>query len=603
MPMLIPAFLAVAGGASLFSGVAKFALKAVGLTGGDGKKSDAAERPLRSPTPPRTRGYGVRRLFGRQMLYDTNGDGSTVDVWAYHDGRVNSCLKVYLNEDEVTISGGTVNGLADGAYGDGKVLAGYNLGATPNTAFAAVVSALPGIWTSNHRGDGIVGGYLIKKPVKAENFIKRYPQGDDVTLSLALELQPVFDPRAPGQDPDDPATWAFSTNAVLHTMHFFMTERGEDYATVFEPVIEYWTAAADDADEAQALSAGGTEPRYRGCVLYDTDAEPSGVITELLSCFDGWTCLDENGCRIVYSGRIYEPTVSIGPDAIVSWSLQQHVAEEDGVNEIVVQYISADHKYSTVEAQAWRDEADILLSGKTRSDTFSPQVPSHTQARRLAKRLMLRRNAPSRGTCTTTFSGRAVIGQRYVNLRIAEAGAEFLDAVVEITGLELDYETGGVAFDWVLVADNMDDWNPAVEDGAGATEGVRVPPADLDPPAISSATYFGDDNSGSGTPGARARVIASGPDRDDLTWFLRWRSASGTVWNTATYPDLDPGTSVTIETAFLPTDTVVEVEVAYMVGDGRLSPWSTAVEVATGTVTFDSDAITFDSDSITWDRS
>lgn len=563
----IIATVAVTIGISFISGL---------FTGGGSARSEKTERSVKNATPIRTHAYGSRRLYGASMLFDTAANGSSVDVWAFHDGRANRITQVYLNDDKVTLgAGGIVQPLADGAYKDGAARAGYNLGLPTETAFSWVVDRMPGIWTVNHRGDGIVSGFLLKASVSAKHYLETYPQGDNVVMSLAGEWQLCFDPRDPSQNPLDQNTWKYTENAVLHLLHYFMIRRGYDYATRLAPVISYWIAAANHCDEPVALKAGGTEPRYRGCVAYDADKLPGDIISELLACFDGWTAQDENGCHLVYSGRVYQPTVSIGPAEIVSYSHQSFVEQEDAVNELIVQYVSALHDYSTVECQPWRDEDDISRRGRINSDGFSPQVPSHTQARRLAKRAMARRNAPNRGRVTTTLAGRAVIGQRYVRLRIEEAGTVQFDGIAEIISAERDFDTGGVTFDWIGVTTAMDAWNPTTEDGEPAPIGARVPVDPLDPPVISSAAA----NFAAGY--ARVEIAGTGPDRTDLTWFARTRVSGESAWTEAEYADTAPGVPVALITGPVASNADIEVEIAYQIGDGRVSPWSATETVDT----------------------
>lgn len=539
-----------------------------------GARSERTERTIKSPTPPRTSAYGVRRLYGAQMLFDTASNGSSVDVWAFHDGRANAIRAVYLNDDRVFIGAeGIVAALPDGTYKEQAVRAGYNLGLDTETAHSWIVTRMPGIWTEQHRGDGIVSGWLLKAAVKSKDYLETFPQGDNVTMSLVGEWQLCFDPRNPAHDPNDRNSWTWTENAALHLLHYLIVRRGVDYEARIRPVLAYWIAAANHCDEAVPLAAGGTEPRYRGCVAYDHDKLPGEIISELLACFDGWTALDENGCHLVYSGRVYEPSVVIGPEQIIAYSLQSFVEDEDTLNELIVRYVSSEHDWATVDCQPWRDDADISARGKVNSDGFAPQVPSHTQARRLAKRAMARRNAPHRGRVTTNIAGRVIIGQRYIRLTIAEAGAVLFSGVAEIISAERDYDTGGVIFDWIAADPNMDAWNPATEDGEPAPVGNRVPVAPLDAPSVSSAVAIFSGATDQGT-GVRVQIAAAGPDRSDMTWFARWRVSGGSTWNEQAYSDLDPGPDAELLTDFVSVDASVEVAVAYQIGDGRVSPWS-----------------------------
>ena len=353
-------------------------------------------------------------------------------------------------------------------------------------------------------------------------------------------------------------------------------------------------------------SAGGSpasEPRYRSCVAHKHTDAHKDVLANLLACCDGWMAPRSDGALVIYSGRYYAPTVTIGPDQITGYSLQDGVAEESALNQISVTYVSANHDFSTVETDAWEDTDDIDSRGKVLSDTLSNQVPTHSQGRRLAKRKMSQVMAPFRGTVTTNAAGRAVIGQRFIHLQLIDAGTTFYDGPAEITKLTRNLATGGVTFDWIAADPNIDAWNPATEEGEPAPVGNRVATMPLDVPVIASAIFFGSDNSGSGTPGARVRITATGPDRTDLTWFARWRVVGATAWNEQQYSDTDPGVSVILETGFVPVDADIEVEVAYQVGDGRVSPYSDPpFEVPTGSITADSSTITADTTGTSSDR-
>jgi len=194
-------------------------------------------------------------------------------------------------------------------------------------------------------------------------------------------------------------------------------------------------------------------------------------------------------------------------------------------------------------------------------------------------------------------------GQIFINLKITKDGTEFYKGPVEITAVTRNMAAGGVTFSWVAANPDIDDWNPAIDEGDPATVGDRVAAEPLDDPEVVSAAFFGDQNSSSGTKGARIRITASGPDRDDLTWYVRWRVVGAALWGgSAEYGDTDPGPAVILETDFVTIDTDVEVQVAYKVGDGRISEWSAAATVVTGSVKWDSTAIKWDSTMITWDR-
>jgi hypothetical protein len=542
------------------------------------------------------------------MLYETASDGSAVDVWAFHDGRIDAIEAWYLGDKRVTrLPTGFVQGEADGLYGDGNIIRiGANLGAATETAHAEVIAKVPGLWTSAHRGDGIVSGFMISAPVKAKNYQATYPQGgpNATPLAIVIRAQPVYDWRDPAQSVTDPLTWGWSENWVLHLAHYQLVRNAKSWARHFAPTLAYWTAAADDADVAMPLKGGGTEPRYRSCVSHrhaGDGSEHMAVIAALLACGDGWMAPREDGALVIYSGRYYPPTVSIGPDQIVSYTIEDGIADEDAVNEIGVTYVSDQHDFNVVDTDPWTDEGDIARRGAIRSDDLANQVPSHSQARRLAKRREAKAMAPKRGTFVLLSGNEAVLSERYLAGLFAEAlgtDDEFVAHAgpIEVTSLSRNLQTGAISGAWIAADPNVDAWNPATEEGEPAPVGDRVAREPLDQPTIISATaqYSAvgqtpegeepiDPAPGQTATGARILIAADGPDRVDLTWFARWRVGTSGSWNEREYADADPGPGVSFLTEFVPLASNINVQSAYSVGDGRLSPWSNSAVVNTTT--------------------
>lgn len=556
-----------------------------GLSGPKAAKPDSTVQNIKTPIPPRVYAYGRSRLHGASILFETASDGTTVDVYAFADGKADGIEQAYLNDDKVTVSGGVVQALPDKKYQGGNVRAGWNLGNAVETAFAAVIAKLPGIWTANHRGDDVVTGYLLKNPEKEKYYLETYPQGDNVELSLVGRWQLCFDPR------DGVTRWTESP--VLQLLHYLTVRRNYDYNKRILPTLQYWIDAANICDEAVPLKNGGTEPRYRSCVTYDSRAASKEVRASFLETFDGWMGTRGDGAIIIYAGKVYTPTVTIGPDDIISYKLDTNVEDENRVDQYTVGYVSAAHDYNTVDCTPWGDQ-----TGDARTDAFSPQSPSFSQNRRLAKRKMAQVNAPKRGSCVTNLGGRKMRGHRYIYLDLAEDGFDPFDGIlpiVEVTSLQRDFQAGGLAFDWLLTDTNIDAWNPDTEEGEPAAVGDRVAAQPLEAPLLVSAeaqysdvgqSSGNDDPIGGSDPqavtGVRILMVASGPtDRADLTWYARWRSAAAATWNEREYTDADPGPGVSLLTEFVPYGTQIEVQASYGVGDGRISDWSNSLFVQT----------------------
>lgn len=571
-------------------------------------KPDATVTSVKTSIPPRVAAYGRSRLYGAYILYTTSSKGVAIDVYAVHETGgvpIDGVERFYLGDQNVATGAGVVTGLADGAYAGASVEIDFRTGHATETAFSQVVTLLPGVWTSSHRGDGVVTAMVTWQAVKSKDYQKRFPNGQP-SLSMVARWQRVFDWRDEAQDVGNPATWTWSENAVLHYVHYVLTrekaERAPEemfpsgaalaaaWARYFEPTAAYWTAAANDADSAVPLKAGGTEPRYRSLVSHKLTDPHKDTKDRLIATFDGWVSPRQDGALVGYSGRYYAPTVDIGPDEITGYSWRDGVEDESAVNQIAVSYVSADHDFNVVETNAWEDAADIATRGGIEASSLSNDVPSWGQGRRLAKRAMARAMAPSRGSVTTNSGGLAVIGQRYINLRLVEAGAVFYSGPAEITSLTHNLATGGVTFNWIAASPAVDAWNPTIEEGNPAPAATTTTSSDLTTPAITAASASFSQDAAANTSGVRVSLTIDAPDREDLTWYVRTRATGATTWDERTYSDLDPGPSVSIITEFVATDASIEVETAYQVGDGRFSDWSATSTVDTSTASLAPDA-------------
>jgi hypothetical protein len=557
-------------------------------------KPDTAITAIKTSRPPRVSGYGESRLYGAYVLYETASDGTAVDVYAVHDGELTQVVQRYLGDDKITLTGNIVDQGSDGRYRDSKVSFYTTTGVNPGPGIPAVTAKVSE-WTG--RGDGVVLMGVLCAPAKSKHFLETYPNGVP-EASIAAKWQKCPDFHA--IDPTDESGWTWTENSIRQLGHYKMVREGDDYATKIAPTLAYWQAAQDVCDEAIPLKAGGTEARWRSCVAHKHIDSHGAVTAALLETCDGWIAPRSDGALVVYAGKYYAPTVSIGPDEIVAfeWS-GVGVDDDEAVNELICSYVSANHDYNSVETDAWRDEDDISERGQVLSSDFSPQTPSWGQSRRGAKRKMARSNALHRGTVTTNIAGRVVRGERYINLNLTDAGTTFYSGPAEIVAVTRNMATGGVTFQWVSADPNIDNWNAATEEGDPAAKGDRVAQEPVLAPTVASAlaTFSGDN--------VTLTITANSPypTRSDLTWLARWRTAGASVWGgDLEFGDVAPGSTVTLTTDVVPLDGDVEVEVALRLGDGRYSDWSAPSHVTTSVVTTDTTTQTADTVNITVDR-
>jgi hypothetical protein len=436
-------------------------------------------QPLRQSIPPRPFGYGRTRLAGAYVLFEVDDAQNSWDVLALHDGKISGVVHVYLNDDIVQLDGsgfvmGILNGASDDRYAiqdypvDPEVRIKYNLGLPTETAFADVIAALPTLWTSDHRGDGVASLYLTCGDETVENLPKFYPRGLPKP-SVVADLAPIWDPRDGAQSREDPDTWEVSSNPVLQLLDYLThAERGPalDYDTYIAPAIDDWMAEADICDEAIDKVDGSTEPRYRSDGWAYLSTDPAEVIAAIVSTFDGWLAEAGDGTLRLFAGKYRAPEVTFTDDHILGFEIHLGVADEAIVNEVQFSYTAAQANWRDAPGVSMRDDASIAETGLVRSEMLQlPWVQSHSQGRRLAKRRLARHQATARGQLVTSLYGLKALGQRWVAVRSSRI-ADLANAVIEITKVNIDLASATLTFEWTLINPNeIDAWDADTEEG------------------------------------------------------------------------------------------------------------------------------------------
>lgn len=541
----------------------------------------------RQPIPDRVSGYGRARIGGAYMLYETDGtnEGLALNVFAMHDGLIAGWNEIYLNDQVVTVGVDTYvetgPDLRYGKFGD-LVRIETRLGEPTETNYSAVTAARASVWPSNARGDGIASLMMIAKAKEKEQFTRDYPNGLPLPSAVG-DLQYCWDPRLGGRgtitddaDKAASATWVGgSRNPILHLLDYMTNEAtGLGFPlSRFLPNIAAWEAAADTCDEAVALAAGGTVPRYQAGGTYLHSTAPADVIATILATCDGWMTQDATGCFTVQAGEYIEPTVTITEAHIVSLSRQFYREDEKATNEIVVSYTDPAFDYTEVETTPWRIEADIAArDDQVRSQRLSlPWVQNNSQARRLAKIAARKATAPISGTLTTTLDGLRAWSERRIRIQAPSDGEAMADIVVDILPLTLNPDMT-VSIPFVSCDPTAYDWTTA-EETTGAGDDVRPPPEPIGIPVISSVEPFYEAGL------TRLRIFI---DDGELgaTYAVRWRIAGDDAWTREADQIAEGGGSVFyVETGGVP-DVTIEVEIAYVAAGGTLSDWSSTASTS-----------------------
>lgn len=567
-------------------------------------RPDDGRIPFRQPTPPRQSGFGRYRCSGPYMCFEVDAKANSVDVIAIHDGQIDAFERYFLHEDEITretnhLGGDVVSSMNNNVYATCNI--DTRVGLPTETPFSEATTLLgpgvfgagrPAIWPTTARGDGIASLMLVSGAADQDWFQRRYPNGLPLP-SVVIRAQLVYDWRDATQSLADRSTWKWSENAIVCLAAYLTYAPGGmgfDFATRIQPALSMWTAAANVCDEAVPLAAGGTEPRYTLGGMYRHDNDPADVIAVLLAAMDGWFGETGDGSIAVYAGKYAAPTLTIGAEHIVGYSVQRYVPDSEACNELVIRYCSPDHRYTLVEAQSWIDTADQEARGRTVNRTAElGWVTSHAQARRLAKREVSRANMELRGTVSTDLYGLQAFGQRYVALDLSELPNVGL-INVEVRKIALDLARGGVQIDWIAVDPNIDAWDPLTEEGSPPP----VPPVPVQqgapvPANVAAGAVYVTAIGGAGSDGVHIQVSWDLSARTDLGFRVQYRLTDvggGTpgTWITQSIAssDIDRSqTRLTFNTNFVQTNTSYDVQVASVAGSGAVSDYSTPITVST----------------------
>lgn len=474
---------------------------------------------IRQATASRASGYGRARWAGVYVCYEERA-GHSFDILAFHDGEIDAVERHFLHDDEVNVIDGYVQATSEGAYAGNRVTLRTNRGLNPNVAFSETVGNLTDIWTMQHRGDGVACMELICRSVAQQDIARIYPNGLP-TPSVVSRLQKVFDPRDVTQSYANKASWRWRDNPVLCLMHFLCDSNsgmGYDFTRRIQPALSYWIAAANVCDESVQLKAGGTEKRYRCGGMFLHDSDPIVTVDMLLTTFDGWLCTRGDGALVIRAGKFYTPTVTITSDHIIEFSTTRNVPDEDAINELIVGYTSP-FNYMDVECEPWIDEEDKAARGKDRVQSVEVVwCQSRSQARRLAKRQVMRANSKAQGWVRTNMFGRYTLGERFIRIQNPTLPS-LADITVEVTGIEFDLMSLSQTITYVRCGPEIDEWNAAAEEGSPETNpvvaGGILPP--MPTGVVGNACYV---TNGSDQVSLGFRVAFDATARDDLSYVI-----------------------------------------------------------------------------------
>lgn len=455
-------------------------------------KPEDGSQALKQAVPPRIKAYGLNRLAGYYMLFEAAAapPATSYDVLAFHSGRISSIDAFYFSDDVVTTNADISHGnsafvqatYTDGRYGSGNIVLETRIGIPGEIALTSFTtdSSINGLWTTAHVGHGIAHiGLKCGGIAKPEDFSRTYPKGRP-ELSVLATCSPCWDPRSPSQSRLDVETWLPSFNPVIQLIDYLTNSdsgMGLDLDIILPPErLAEWMIEADVCDQLVATADGPMEVRYASSGWFRYDNKPEDVIGGITSTCDGWLAESGDGTLSLTVGLFREPTIApLTEKHIVGFALNYGQADEQMVNELDITFTDPNQKYVSVQADSWRDEESISLTGIVRTQALDLKwVQSNSQARRLAGRAMQRLNPLMTGSFTTTLYGLSYLGKRWIPLKYPFVSG-LQDCVVEIQNSDVDLMRGRITWDFIRVApDKIEAYQPDTDEGAAP---VIPPPA------------------------------------------------------------------------------------------------------------------------------
>lgn len=485
----------------------------------------------RSPTAARSRSYGRVKIAGTQVFAGSR-HGKLYRVVAHGEGPIDAVEEHWIDTTQVSV------GVGDGLVTTGKyVVEGtprahiqWSTGTATGHHYATLEAAFPE-WSSDHLGCGVHHSLVTLTQVKPEHFSDVFPNYDRTNYAQVIRGARVYDPRDAEQSATDPATWTWTMNAPLAILDFLTHPRGMGLPRAFvDPEVASWVAAADVADEAVPLAAGGSVPRYQLSGTYGYDERRADVLERMLATCDGRLVAGSGGGLRLSLPNADAPSVTIGPDAVLSYSVGSGNDATTTATVIRAQYTDPAFGYVETDAAPWTNEPLALAFGAVVADAQLTWVPHHAQTRYLMK-LAAAHAAPEWcGTLTTNLLALPVLGERYFRLVLPEID---LDIRVETESCRFRLADNatvvGLDIGWVSADPAAQAWNPVTEEGRPPERGVVTTENALPVPADFDVAIT-PENAG---PTARPVALVTWTDIgiDSVFIRVRYRLVGTSTWD------------------------------------------------------------------------
>ncbi|WP_037437169.1 hypothetical protein [Sinorhizobium fredii] len=463
---------------------------------------------LKQPVPSLSYVLGrAKKASDYVFLGEKNGTAYHILVWACH--RIDGYVQHYLHDEAVTLDGSGFT-TAPAHFGN-KVQILSRLGLNAETAYADVVTAFAGIWTNNHRGDGLASVRMSAATVSSENYLKVFPNQMPQHSAVGDGML-LYDPRN--------GNTSFSRNlALMRLWHLCHPVGGKlDLSDMYLPD---WSNAANVCGENVTNRDGGTEKRYYGGFWFRAENDPVQVGRLMDEAAELVVFERPDGLIGVHGGEFVEPDIRLTAADIKRVAHDTNQRRSSTVLAVRGRWTDPANRYNTVDAAIYGDP--YVGEDTERTATVDNQaVQSHNHVARLQKLKYVRKNAP-RVTIVADYSAaKNVPYRRFVRVHLPP---RLTEVIVEITSTpKLSLRNLTVEFSGIVVPSDLYAFNAATEEGEPGASVTPLPPGGVPTPVNFDVTIDNEVITGGQT--AAFGQATWDFESDALLYELEWQPTS-----------------------------------------------------------------------------
>lgn len=455
-------YLGIVGALYIGASVGLSALSALFIPKPRAPKPEDVQQSTRQNLAPRYRHYGRVKASG-SWAFGGSKEGSFYKVLAIGQGPIDAFEEYWVDDNQVTL--GTDRYVLEDKYitgaGNKKVRIESRIGSNNTSHYSFLTSKFPE-WTSEHKGNGITSLFVVQNSVKAEDYMKMFPNGIQTNYRVVMRASLVENPYTLAR------AWDDNASSIIRDYLYHRDGMRLPKSILTKPLAAAgWQAAFTQCDTIYNLKDGGTESRYRLWGSYSLEERPADVLNRMLVACDGRLQITPDGGLTLDIGDVPANPVILDDSVIVGFSeLGRGRDILSTANTIRSTFLYPAADYQSAEAEPWVDEEDVALRGEIVQDQEFIMSPSHSQTRRLMKIASYKANPNWIATFNCNLKGLAAFGERFVRVVYPAFG---IDEIFEVQDFAFDIGENGILTTVTITVSSLPaaayTWNPATEEG------------------------------------------------------------------------------------------------------------------------------------------